>query len=758
MIPVKQRLTRLAQQHTRLDRGAFVRSKQLKALLKTTILGSVALVFGLVAPVSTVSLNSNASTLKVSAQNQLNAAEQARILSTYTSLPLRFEVNQGQVDKQVNFLARGNGYSVFLTPAEAVLSLHQTQTASTQKRQPAIGSQQTPTSQTSFLRLQLVNSNSTAKVKGIEQLPSNSNYFLGKESHKWHRDIANYAKVQYQAVYPGIDLLYYGNQSQLEYDFIVAPGGNSENIRLRVAGASKLEIDQQGNLLLHTPKGVIRQHRPIIYQQINGNKQPIAGGYVLLGKQEVGFKIAAYDRKQPLTIDPVVTYSTYLGGSGTDFGGYAVGLDRAGNVYVAGQTYSTDFPTNNAFDNTLSGNSDIFVTKLNLAKSGIASLVYSTYLGGSNSENSFLEIAVDLGGNAYVAGVTTSSDFPTKNAFDSTFSGSSDGFVTKLNAKGDRLLYSTYLGSDTDIRAIAVDKLGNAYVTGFTGSTEFPIKNAFDITLEGGQEAFVTKLNPDAFGNASLVYSSFLGGNNSDVGFGIAVDSNGNAYITGYTSSTDFPIKNAFDITLDGNLEAFLTKVNAKGNSILYSTYLGGSGNDLGSGIAVDCFGNVYVTGQTYSSDFPTKKAFDSTLGGFVDAFVTKLNPHVSGKSSLVYSTYLGGNDYELGYSLVVDKYGNAYVIGSTGSQDFPTKNAFDSTLGSNLDAFVTKVNATGQSLIYSSYLGGNNSDEGYGIAINWFGDVYVTGQTSSSDFPTKNAFDSTLGGDLDAFVTKISP
>ncbi|QSJ19020.1 SBBP repeat-containing protein [Nostoc sp. UHCC 0702] len=350
MILLKQRFTQLHKQRTRLHQGTIILPKQLRALLKPSIFSSVAVVFSLVAPVFTIPLNSNASTSKAPIQNQLNAADKAKILSTYASLPLRFDTNQGQTNRQVNFLARGNGYSVFLTPTEAVLSLHQTLKSSTQSRQPAVTPQQTAKIQTSVLRLQLVNSNSTAKVKGIEQLPGLSNYLIGKESQNWHRDIASYAKVQYQAVYPGIDLLYYGDQGQLEYDFVVAPGGNSENIRLRVAGASGLKIDQQGNLLLHTQQGVIRQHRPIIYQTINGKKQFIAGGYVLLGKQEVGFKIAAYDQKQPLVIDPVVSYSTYLGGSSTDYGGYAVALDEAGNVYVTGRTYSTDFPTNSAFD------------------------------------------------------------------------------------------------------------------------------------------------------------------------------------------------------------------------------------------------------------------------------------------------------------------------------------------------------------------------------------------------------------------------
>jgi hypothetical protein len=575
--------------------------------------------------------------------------------------------------------------------------------------------------------------------------------------------------VQYQAVYPGIDLVYYGNQGRLEYDFNVAPGAKPENIKFRVAGAERLSVDKQGNLLLHTKNGVLRQHQPKIYQEINGEKKAIAGSYVLLGKQEVGFKVAAYDRTQPLTIDPVLSYSTYLGGSSGETG-TGIAVDVQGNVYVVGSTGSTDFPTKNTFGNT-NGDGGTFVTKLNPSASGDTSFVYSTYLNNGGGAG----IAVDAQGNAYITGITYSNDFPTtENALSRSLGGYSDAFVTKLSASGDRLLYSTYLGGSSAAdfgNAIALDGRGNIYVTGETYSSDFPTtNNALNRTFGGGlNDIFVTKLNPNASGQASLLYSTYLGGNGFESGFGIAVDFLGNAYVTGLTYSSNFPLKNAFDTTFVGAVndsEAFVTKLNLNASgeaSLLYSSYLGGSGGEFGRAIAVDVRGNAYVTGRTQSNDFPTKNALSSSLQGSQDAFVTKVNADLSGAASLVYSTYLGGistvySDGDEGFGIAVDPQGNAYVAGITSSNNFPLQNAFNSNLSGLNDSFVTKLNAAGNSVVYSSYLGGNNFDNVSGIAVDLRGNAYVTGSTYSSDFPTKNAFDSSFFGSTDAFVTKISP
>jgi hypothetical protein len=686
------------------------------------------------------------------------------VLETYGKLPLSFEANQGQVDKSVNFLARGDGYSVFLTPTEAVLTLRATRTQpSTLNHQPGAEPESVAKTDTSVLRLQLVSSNPTAQVKGLEQLSSKSNYLTGNNPRQWHTDISHYAKVQYQGVYPGIDLVYYGNQRQLEYDFIVAPGANPKNIKFQITGAQRLEIDKQGNLLLHTQSGVIRQHRPVIYQEINGKRREIAGSYVLLGQQQVGFTVAAYDPSVPLVIDPVVSYSTYLGGSSEDRGN-AIAVDSAGYVYVIGNTNSGKFPTKNALDSKQNFK-DAFVAKLNPAASGSASLVYSTYLGGSDDDFGY-GIAVDKFGNAYVTGETDSDDFPTQNAFENENS-ITEVFVTKLNAKGNTPLYSTYLGGESSSLnrgyGIAVDKSGNVYVTGETNSTDFPIKKGFNSKPKYG-DAFVTKLNPTASGSDSLVYSTLLGGEtSSDFGKAIAVDSKGYAYVTGYTNSTDFPTKNPKSSKRTGPFsDAFVTKINpaASGSdSLVYSTYLGGSHQDYGYGIAVDSKGNAYVTGRTQSGDFPTRNWYKKTSSNYIDPFVTKVN--ATGNDWL-YSTYLGGKNIDYANAIALDSKGYVYVTGQTQSGDFPIKNTFDKELAGSYDAFVMKLNpaASGDpSLVNSSYLGGKDSDYGYGIAVDSKGNTYVTGETRSADFPKPNAYQREYGdGFGDAFVTKISP
>lgn len=748
------------------------KQQQIQIRLKRSILGGLALVFGLTAPGLTLPLDANNSSVSSTpgtvTQNQLDSATKAKVMEAYGKLPLSFEANQGQMDKSVNFMARGSGYSLFLTPKEAVLNLRQNPSG-TSIVSPQVGakSEATAQSKTNVLRLQLIGSNPNASSKGLEKLSGKSNYLTGNNSREWHTDISQYAKVQYQGVYPGIDLVYYGNQGQLEYDFIVAPGADTKTIRFKITGAQRLEIDKQGNLLLHADSGVIRQHKPIIYQEINGKRREVAGNYVLLGEQEVGFAVGEYDRSLPLVIDPVVSYSTYLGGlSNVDYA-RAIAVDLRGNVYVTGYTGSTDFPKKNAFDSTLF-NIDVFVTKFNTNAIGSASLVYSTYLGGSNNEEGYA-IAVDRSGNAYVTGKTLSDNFPTQSALQNTLqnpidprTNARDVFVTKLNAAGNSLLYSTYLGgnSNDEGNGIAVDRFGNAYVTGKTESTNFPTKNAYQ-SDKTQSDVFVTKLNTNTSGSASLIYSTYLGGNSVDYANAIDVDLRGNVYVTGVTESTDFPTKYPFDSSLSST-DAFVAKLNPSASglaSLVYSSYLGGSGQDYGYGIAVDRYGNAYVTGETRSTNFPTQNGL-SGFGGYKDAFVTKVN---AAGNTLLYSTYLGGNNYDIGTAIAVDSQGYAYVTGQTDSNDFPIKNAFQSTR-TGTEAFVTKLNPSASgapSLVYSSYLGGSGNGfvAAYAIAVDFRGNVYVTGYTNDSNFPMKNAYDSTFNsGGNDAFVTKISP
>jgi hypothetical protein len=694
------------------------------------------------------------------------AAAEARVSEAYGKLPLHFEANRGQTHEDVRFLARGPGYNLFLTPTEAVLTLMKQEAPA---RRPAAHDKSKPRTPATgtVLRITFAGANPDLRVTGLEELPGKANYFIGNNPAKWRTNVPTYLKARYTDLYPGIDLIYYGNQRQLEYDFVVHPGADPSAIALRFMGADKVEVDVQGDLVLHTVVGPIRQRKPVIYQEIGGVRKEIPGGYVLTATRQASFKVAAYDASQPLVIDPVLFYSTYLGGNAFDVGS-SIAVDSAGNAYVTGFTNSSNFPTTaGAFHTTFGGSFDAFVTKLNPTGSG---LVYSTYLGGSGQDIG-RAIAVDAARNAYVTGLTNSSNFPTTaGAFQTAYGGGSqDAFVTKLNRTGSALVYSTYLGgSDVDDGfSIFVDAVGNAYLSGGTNSANFPTTpGAFQTTNAGGFDAFVTKLNPT--GSAPLVYSTYLGGSGDDGGnpVVIAVDAFGNAYVSGATNSTNFPTTaGAFQTTYGGGiLDAFVTKLNPTGSApLVYSTYLGGSGEDSSTGIAVNAAGNAYVTGGTFSTNFPTTPgAFQTTFGaGSFHAFVTKFNP--TGSAPLVYSTYLGGSGGDGGSAIAVDATGNAYVTGSTNSSNFPTTaGAFQTTFGGGInDVFVTKLNPTGSApLVYSTYLGGSGDDEGSGIALDPMPNpnAYVVGLSASTNFPiTPGAFQTSNAGSYDAFVAKIT-
>ena len=710
--------------------------------------------------------------------NGRDAARKTRALEAYGRLPLSFEANRGQTSAQVDFVSRGSGYTLFVTPTEAVLTLRAPSTRRPTTTNPKsstrpgnlVPSEAQPTAdaQSRVVRMQLVGANATARPEGRDELPGKVNHFIGNDPKRWSRGVPTYAQVRYQDVYAGIDLVYYGNQRELEYDFVVAPGANPDTIALTFEGADALEVDAAGNLVLHTGADRILQRAPRVYQDIDGVRKAVPSRYALqdatADRQQVRFDVGGYDRRHPLVIDPVIAYSTYLGGLSTD-DAIGIAVDSAGSAYVTGDTASIGFPTtSDAFDTTLggSGTYDAFVTKLDANGAGV---VYSTFLGGS-SHDTGLGIAVDSSGCAYVAGYTASANFPTTpGAFDRTYGGGTyDAFVTKLDPGGAALLYSTYLGGGQGVgqnagfdiaSGIAVDHAGNAFVTGLTYSSDFPITpGAFDTTFAGG-DVFVTKLL--ASGSA-LAYSTYLGGSANDAGNGIALDSAGSAYVTGSTASSNFPTTpGAFDVTRGGGIfDAFVTKLEASGAALVYSTYLGGSQDESGEGIAIDGTGNVHVTGVTGSSDFPTTAgAVDVTFGGgYYDGFVTKLE--ASG-AALVYSTYLGGSEREQPAGIAVDSAGNAYVTGYTASADFTTTpDAFDRTFGGITDAFVTKLDGSG-TLLYSTYLGGTRHDQGNEISVDGVGNAYVAGGTESSSFPTTpGAFDRTRAG-FDAFVVKIA-
>lgn len=704
-----------------------------------------------------------------------NSSGKAGIAESYGKLPMCFEANEGQTDEQVQFMARGNGYALFLTPQEAVLSLQKPVLS----EQPSVLSDQFPATapkrsgiveatcheprDASVIRLELAGANPAPDVQGLEQLPGQINHLQGNDPAHWRTNVATYTKVKYQAIYPGIDLVYYGNQQELEYDFIVAPGADPSAIKLGFAGVDELEVDSQGDLVMHFADEQVRMLKPIIYQEQEGLRQEISGGYELLasaanddednGLPQVGFQVEAYNVRAPLVIDPILIYSTFLGGSDQDISN-AIAVDGAGSAYITGFTSSLDFPVANALQPVcVCLDQDIFVTKLN--PSGTA-LVYSTYLGGSRREAGF-DITVDAVGNAYVSGWAQSSDFPLMNPAQPVFGGGDvDAVVFKLNAVGSALVFSTFLGGTGTVdygNAIFVDATGNVHVAGVTDSPNFPTVNAQQPLYAGGAtDAFVTKFNSTG---STLVYSSYLGGNGRETAQGIVVDDAGNAYLTGVTDSPDFPVANALQPNWAGLQDVFITKLNPSTAALAYSTFLGGSADDIGTDIARDASGNLYVTGQTASPDFPAANALQPALAGSRDAVVVKLN---STASTLIYSTFLGGSLDDYARDLAVDGTGSVYVAGWTLSSDFPTVDPIQSTFaGGVYDGILAKLNPAGSALVYSTYFGGSAEDRPTGLAVDVHGAAYMTGLTFSTDLPTLNAWQATLHGLRDVFVMKVT-
>jgi uncharacterized repeat protein (TIGR01451 family) len=697
------------------------------------------------------------------------------VAAAYGALPLSFEENRGQADPAVRFVSRGSGRSLFLTPTEAVLTLSKPQPETTP------GAATETRSSPDVLRIGVDGADPAAAVSGAERLPGVANYFLGNDPSKRHTDVPTYARVVQDQVLPGVDMAWYGNGKELEYDILLAPGADPTDIRIAYQGAKDLSVSPAGELVIDLPSGTLTQRAPVAYQTVAGVRTPVDSAYVLVGSDQIGFSLGAHDPALPLTIDPVISYSTYLGGNNFE-DGQDIAVDGTGAAYVTGSTSSPNFPvctgagtppncSGASFDASFNGGGDAFVTKLNPA--GTA-LLYSTYLGGSSSDEGF-GIALD-GTGAYVTGRTASTNFPTAGAFQTTNAGNFDAFVTKLNPAGTALLYSTYLGGSGNEAGlgIAVDSTGAANVTGETGSTNFPVciatgvpvgcpAAAFQTTKAALKDAFVTKLDP---AGSALSFSTYLGGAGDDSGLGIALNSADVAIVTGVTGSTNFPITaGAFQATKAVGLDAFVTRVNPFGVALSYSTYLGGNINDSGNGIAVDGSGAAYVTGNTTSTNFPTKGAIAGACVGTCgagtsnDAFVSKINPIGLGSASLIYSTYLGGSGTDVGRDIAVDGTGAAYVTGDTDSPSFPTVAPVQGANAGGSDAFVSKVNPAGSALSYSTYLGGNNGDSGVGIAVDGIGAAYVTGSGFSTTFPTTaGAFQTTNAGGNDAFVTRIGP
>ncbi len=714
-----------------------------------------------------------------------SAPTHPQTLNSYGKLPLSFEPNHGQIDSQVKFFARGAGYTLFLTPTEAVFSLqhnHARPGASQDLADAVLNAPQPEHQTTSVLRVQLVNADRNATVIGLNELPGRTNYFRGNDPSKWTTNVETFAKVRYTNVLKGIDLVYYGNQGQLEYDFVVSPGADSRLINLKFSGARNLHVDKQtGDLVLRAGKEEIRFRKPVAYQNDAGDsKHLVAADYIVESNNRVEFALGEYDRSKPLVIDPTLSYSTYLGGSSNDYG-TAITVDSTGNAYVTGYTNSVNFPTTSGAYQTACGGGcsgttvDAFVSKIDPTGSF---LVYSTYLGGTANDYGN-GITLDASGNAFIVGQTFSTNFPTTaGAFQTKCSpdncASGDVFVTELDSTGSHLMYSTYLGGTgkNQGNAIVLDSTGNAYITGWTQSITFPVTSgAFQTTCKCSQSvAFATKLNTRGSG---LVYSTYLGGTNGDVGYGIALDSSNNAYLTGYTQSFDFPTTpGAYQSSLGANRAAWITKLNTTGTALVYSTYVGGTTSvttpceACGTAIAVNASGNAYICGLTAESNFPiTPGAYQTTFMGPTnghDAFLTKMNPTGTG---LVFSTYLGGNGDTGSTGIAIDQSGNIWLKGQTKSAVFPvTPGAFQTVLGGAFDAFVSEIDPTGSQLLYSTYLGGSGTEYGGATAVLALDNqnppnVYVTGYTNSTNFPViAGSLQTHNGGQNDAFVSKFSP
>ena len=642
------------------------------------------------------------------------------------AVPLFFVPNRGQAAPKVRFMVKGSGLTAHFLPGEIELR--------------AGGVKVT---------MRFEGANPNHRVEGDGRLPGHANFLTGSETN-WRVNLPLYGSVVYRELYPGIDMEYGGAGRNLKSEFLVAAGAAPSQIRVRYLGAGSPSVDADGSLVVPVAGIALRERAPLVYQERSGVKEFIAGKFLVRGDGTVGFRLGEYDRTLPLRIDPVLSYSTLLGGSGFD-SALALAVDSSGSAYVAGFTDSLNFPATNPVQSFNGGGNDVFVAKLS---PGGNALVYCTYLGGSGDDRASA-IAVDAQGSAYIAGSTSSQNFPVRSALQPRLAGYRNAFVAKLSPAGNSLVYSTYLGGNASDAAngIAVDASGSAYVVGDTTSFSFP-STGFQRGIHGVQDAFVAKLSADG---SRLAYSTYLGGSSEDHGAAIAVDGGGAVYVTGATSSTDFPVLNATQRYNGGGQDAFVARLSADGNYLLFSTYLGGSGGtvgypEIGQAIALDTNGNAYVTGVTSSPDFPLSGALQTVRNGAWDAFVTKLDP----SGAMVYSTYLGGSGVDVGNGIAVDDLGAAYIAGYTISTDLPVSNALQSVNAGDYDAFLARLSPAGDVVQYLSYLGGSGSDSATAVALDPIADVYVAGFTLSTNFPLQNAFQTSNGGNYGAFVTKV--
>jgi len=648
---------------------------------------------------------------------------------------LRFESNLGQTASQVCFLARARGEVVFVQKEGIVLKLGGPANI------PAVD---VPPVESVALRF-IGTTGAQAATPG-KRLPGYASYFLGRSCRLKHVPV--HRSVHLKDVYEGIDVTIYGREGRLEFDFLLEPGSDPSRIRLGFEEASSLELTDEGELVIGTFGGRrIVQHAPVLYQVVHGIRTTVEGHFFLDQAGRIGIAVGHYDRSRRLIIDPVLSWATYFGGGHRDEG-TGIAADDAGNSYICGKTLSTDFPVKDPNQQDSGGEYDGFVAKIDAS----GTLVWSTYIGGSSNDN--LEaIALDASGNVYVAGWTFSTNFPIVGSAQGALAGASDAFVSKFSPAGDRLIYSSVLGGTKreECYGLAVDGSGRAVIAGSTESSDFPVHGAFQNSHAGGRlDGFVARFNASG---SSISYASYLGGAKDETAHAVAVDSGGSAYVAGDTASTDFPVKNAFQpekAAYGGS--GFVTKLSASG-SIAYSTFLGGKSDDWAYGIDVDGSGRAVVCGKTASQDFPIQNAFQDEKAGTYDAFLARLS---AGGSSLEYGSFLGGSSHDACEAIRVGSDGRWSFVGTTRSTDYPLAGADQAVSGGDVDAFVTILDPDSNRLAYSSYFGGLGADEATGVAVDGGGDLHVTGRTESENLPVLDPLQGSLNGDEDAFVLKV--
>lgn len=668
------------------------------------------------------------------------AMSETRAARDFVRVDQGFEENLGQASPEVRFIRRGSDGTLFLTDNAIVLASAE-ELVRIEFRDPTLPA---------------------ARSEGLNPLPTSVSYFHGCDPLKWRTGIRRFAEVRYKGVAPGIDLVFReAPGGRLEYDLHIAPYADASALRLHVTGAEHIDIDSAGNLVIHTGCRDMVQAVPVLYAEGGGDTAARAR-YEIRDDHNVDLVVRGRDTRQALVIDPMITWSTYLGGSDADSAN-GVAVDALGNVYVTGSTNSIDFPTAGPLASALHNYGDAFVTKIDASGSF---LIYSVYLGDSVQDDGY-GIAVDSAGSACVTGPTASIDFPVVNAFQPQRAATRDAFVTKIAPDGGSLLFSTYLGGKTPAgpsggsssTSIAIDQADSIYVAGYTSTTDFPTLDAFQATYAGGfggadqYDGFVTKFSPAG----ALVYSTYLGGSNIDTAFAIAVDAAGSAVVDGQTYSADFPTYLPLFSNFAGARDAFVAKLSPSGKDLVFSTYLGGSAVDQASAVAVDSTGAVLVGGFTLSTDFPLVKPFQPVSAGGGEAFVAKLD---SSGSSVLFSTYLGGSDEDSVYSLAADAEDNVWIGGSTKSLDYPTRCAIQDVNKGIRDAFVAELDPAGSWLIFGTFLGGTGDDAGATMALDASGSLSVAISTKSTDFPTSPlAFQPAFGGGTsDAVVLKIDP